>query len=84
MSFADQEDVLEIFEDLARHLFKEVRGVELPKLERMTWHEAMRRFGSDKPDCALAWSLSSLMDVKLKAFYESSPYSTRQNTLVVS
>ena len=63
MSFADQEDVLNIFEDLARHLFKEVRGVELPKLERMTWHEAMRRFGSDKPDLRFGMEFVELMDV---------------------
>ncbi len=51
MSFVDQEDVIDLFEDMARHLFKEVRGVDLPaKLQQMTWHEAMRRFGSDKPD----------------------------------
>ena len=50
MSFVDQDDVLELFERMARHLFKEIRGVELPPLERMTWQEAMRRFGSDKPD----------------------------------
>ena len=63
MSFADQEDVLNIFEDLARHLFKEVRGVELPPLERMTWHEAMRRFGSDKPDLRFGMEFVELMDV---------------------
>ena len=50
MSFVDQDDVLELFERMARHLFKEIRGVELPPLERMTWQEAMKRFGSDKPD----------------------------------
>ena len=51
MSFVDQDDVINIFEDMARHLFKEIRGVELPeKLEQMTWQEAMKRFGSDKPD----------------------------------
>lgn len=50
MSFVDQDDVLELFEGMARHLFKEIRGVELPPLERMTWQEAMKRFGSDKPD----------------------------------
>lgn len=51
MSYVDQDDVIDIFESMARMLFKEVRGVELPeKLEQMTWHEAMRRFGSDKPD----------------------------------
>ena len=63
MSFADQEDVLEIFEGLARHLFKEVRGVELPPLQRMTWHEAMRRFGSDKPDLRFGMEFVELMDV---------------------
>lgn len=50
MSFVDQDDVIDLFEDMARHLFKEIRGVELPKLQQMTWVEAMRRFGSDKPD----------------------------------
>lgn len=50
MSFVNQDDVLELFERMARHLFKEIRGVELPPLERMTWQEAMKRFGSDKPD----------------------------------
>ena len=51
MSFVDQEDVISIFEDMCRMLFKEVRGVDLPaKLQQLTWHEAMKRFGSDKPD----------------------------------
>lgn len=50
MSFVDQDDVIDLFEDMARHLFKEIRGVELPKLQQMTWVEAMKRFGSDKPD----------------------------------
>ena len=50
MSFVDQDDVINLFEEMARHLFKEIRGVELPKLEQMTWHDAMRRYGSDKPD----------------------------------
>ena len=51
MSFVDQEDVIEVFEGLARHLFKKVRNVDLPeKLEQMTWHDAMRLYGSDKPD----------------------------------
>ncbi len=50
MSFVDQDDVIDLFEEMARVLFREVRGVELPKLEQMKWHDAMRRFGSDKPD----------------------------------
>ena len=64
MSFVDQEDVISLFEDMARHLFKEVRGVELPaKLHQMTWNEAMRRFGSDKPDLRFGMEFVELMDV---------------------
>ena len=64
MSFVDQEDVINLFEDMARTLFKEVRGVELPaKLQQMTWHEAMRRFGSDKPDLRFGMEFVELMDV---------------------
>ena len=64
MSFVDQDDVINLFEDMARHLFKEVRGVELPaKLQQMTWAEAMRRFGSDKPDLRFGMEFIELMDV---------------------
>lgn len=64
MSFVDQDDVINLFEDMARHLFKEVRGVELPaKLRQMTWHEAMKRFGSDKPDLRFGMEFVELMDV---------------------
>ena len=62
MSFVDQEDVLEIFEDMARHLFKEIRGVELPPLQRMTWQEAMRLYGSDKPDLRFGMTFVELAD----------------------
>ncbi len=64
MSFVDQDDVINLFEDMARHLFREVLGVELPaKLQQMTWHEAMRRFGSDKPDLRFGMEFVELMDV---------------------
>ncbi|MBP7359792.1 aspartate--tRNA ligase [Xylanibacter oryzae] len=64
MSFVDQDDVLNLFEDMARHLFKEIRGVDLPaKLQQMTWHEAMRRFGSDKPDLRFGMEFVELMDI---------------------
>ena len=67
MSFVDQEDVIEVFEGLARHLFKEVRGVELPaKLQQMTWHDAMRLYGSDKPDLRFGMTFVELMDVMKK------------------
>ena len=64
MSFVDQDDVIEIFEEMARHLFREVRGVELPaKLRQMTWHEAMAKYGSDKPDLRFGMEFVEFMDV---------------------
>lgn len=62
MSFVDQEDVISLFEEMARVLFREIRGVELPKLQQMPWHEAMRRFGSDKPDLRFGMEFVELMD----------------------
>ncbi|MBR5728728.1 MAG: aspartate--tRNA ligase [Prevotella sp.] len=70
MSFVDQDDVIDLFEDMARHLFKEVRGVELPaKLTQMSWHEAMRRFGSDKPDLRFGMEFVELMDTLKKGTF---------------
>jgi aspartyl-tRNA synthetase, bacterial type len=64
MSFVDQEDVIEVFEGLARHLFKKVRNVDLPeKLEQMTWHDAMRLYGSDKPDRRFGMTFVEVDDV---------------------
>ena len=62
MSFVDQEDVINLFEEMARHLFREIRGVELPKLEQMKWHDAMKRYGSDKPDLRFGMEFVELMD----------------------
>ena len=64
MSFVDQEDVIDVFEGLARHLFKQVRGVDLPeKLDQMTWHDAMRLYGSDKPDRRFGMTFVEVDDV---------------------
>lgn len=64
MSFVDQDDVIDLFEDMARHLFKELRGVELPaKLRQMPWHEAMKLYGSDKPDLRFGMEFVELADV---------------------
>ena len=64
MSFVDQEDVIQMFEEMARHLFKEVRGVTLPaKLRQMTWQEAMEKYGSDKPDLRFGMEFHELKDV---------------------
>ncbi|WP_314959247.1 aspartate--tRNA ligase [Hoylesella nanceiensis] len=64
MSFVDQEDVLEVFESMTRYLFKEVLNVELPaKLRQMTWHEAMSKYGSDKPDLRFGMEFVELHDL---------------------
>ncbi|HOG35978.1 MAG TPA: aspartate--tRNA ligase [Paludibacteraceae bacterium] len=67
MSFVEQEDVLQMFEGMSRHLFKTIKGIDLPKLPRMTWHDAMKYYGSDKPDTRFEMKFVELMDI-LKGF----------------
>lgn len=62
MSFVDQEDVLETFEGLSKHLFKEVKGLTFDSFPRITWHDAMRRYGSDKPDIRFGMEFVELND----------------------
>ena len=63
MSFVEQEDVLNMFEGLAKHLFKELKGLEFGDFPRMTWHDAMRLYGSDKPDIRFGMQFVELNDV---------------------
>lgn len=64
MSFVDQDDVIEIQEGFLKKLFKEVMGVDIKlPLPRMTWDEAMERYGSDKPDTRFGFELKKLNDV---------------------
>ena len=63
MSFVEQEDILEMFEGMSRHLFKVIKGIDLPKLSRMTWADAMKYYGSDKPDTRFGMLFVELMDV---------------------
>ena len=64
MSFVRQEDILALFEEMTKHLFREVRGYDLGEAPflRLSWHEAMRRFGSDKPDMRFGMEFVELMD----------------------
>lgn len=69
MSFVQQEDVLNMFEGLIRHLFKTVKGIDLAEVSRMTWADAMKYYGSDKPDTRFGMQFSELNDlVKNKGF----------------
>ena len=64
MSFVEQEDVLNIFEGMVKHLFKVIRGVEIKEpFLRMSWHDAMKYYGSDKPDLRFGMKFVELMDV---------------------
>jgi aspartyl-tRNA synthetase len=68
MSFVEQEDVITLFEGMAKHLFKTIRGIELNEpFLRMTWQDAMKYYGSDKPDLRFGMKFVELMDV-LKGF----------------
>ena len=64
MSFVEQEDVLNMFEGMAKHLFKVIRGVEFKEsFMRMTWQDAMKQYGSDKPDLRFGMKFVELMDI---------------------
>ncbi|RKE52545.1 aspartate--tRNA ligase [Sphingobacterium detergens] len=69
MSFVEQEDVLNIFEGLAKHIFKTIKGIDLGAVPRMTYADAMRLYGSDKPDIRFGMQFVELNDVaKEKGF----------------
>lgn len=69
MSFVEQDDVLNMFEGLVKHLFKEVKGIEFEQFPRITWHDAMKYYGSDKPDIRFGMRFVELTDlVKGKNF----------------
>ena len=71
MSFIEQEDILNMFEGLTRHLLKEIKGVELEKFPRMTYDDAMKNYGSDKPDIRFEMTFNEMNEV------------TQQNNFVV-
>ena len=64
MSFIEQNDVIELFEGMAKHLFKEIRGIEITEpFIRMPWADAMKYYGSDKPDIRFDMRFVELMDI---------------------
>lgn len=77
MSFVEQEDVLNTFEGLTRHLLREIKGVEVDAFPRMPWSVAMEKYGSDKPDIRFDMFLHEMTDrLKGKGFqvFEIAPY----------
>ena len=63
MSFVEQEDVLQLFEGMSKHLFKSILNVELDDFPRMTWADAMKYYGSDKPDTRFDMTFVELHDL---------------------
>jgi aspartyl-tRNA synthetase len=69
MAFVEQEDILNTFEGLARHLFKEIKGIDVAEFPRMTYADAMKNYGIDKPDLRFEMKFVELNDVaKNKGF----------------
>ena len=70
MSFVEQEDILNTFEDMVKHIFREIKGIEFPEaFPRMSWEDAMEHYGNDKPDIRFEMRLTTLNDtVKEKGF----------------
>lgn len=63
MSFVNQEDILNIFEGLLKHIFKEIKGIDIDPIERITYADAMKFYGSDKPDARFGMRFVELNDV---------------------
>ena len=63
MSFVDQEDILATFEGLTKHLLKEIKGVEIDSFPRITYDDAMRLYGNDKPDIRFGMTFGELNDL---------------------
>ncbi|WP_103069809.1 aspartate--tRNA ligase [Aquimarina sediminis] len=63
MAFVEQEDILNIFEGLTRHLIKEIKGIEIKDFPRMTYAEAMQTYGNDKPDIRFGMKFGELNNV---------------------
>ncbi len=69
MSFVDREDVMKVAEELMRHVWKKMKGVDIGEVPIMTYTEAMNRFGCDKPDLRIVWELKDLTEkLRLSSF----------------
>ena len=75
MSFANDEDVMQTVEEMIKYVVKTVKGTELDKFPRLTWHEAMEKYGSDKPDTRFEMYLNDITDIlkdsNMRVFSES-------------
>ena len=70
MSFVEEEDVWGVVEGMMGQIFKEIKGIELPKFERLTYNECMERFGSDKPDTRFELEIQDITEVFKNTTFE--------------
>lgn len=63
MSFVSQEDILQVFESLTKHLFKKIKGIDIPDFPRITYADAMKYYGSDKPDTRFEMKFVEIKDL---------------------
>jgi len=69
MSFVEQNDILNMFEGLVRYLYREVKGIDLPVFPRMSYAEAMKLYGSDKPDTRFGMTLTELKELTTGKYF---------------
>ena len=77
MAFVEQEDVLNTFEGLTKHLFKTLKGIDVPDFPRMSYADAMKYYGSDKPDIRFEMKLVEIKDLTIDrdfVVFDSAPY----------
>lgn len=77
MSFVEREDILNIFEGMTKHLFKELRGIDITDFPRITWQDAMEQYGCDKPDTRFGMKFVDLTKIAVNkdfAVFNSSEY----------
>jgi aspartyl-tRNA synthetase len=70
MSFIDVEDILDLNERMLRHIWKEIKGIDVPKLQRMSYFEAMDRYGSDKPDTRFGMEITDLSEQAMNSGFK--------------
>lgn len=70
MSFVEEEDVWNVVEGMMGEIFKEIKGVELPKFPRLTYNECMERFGSDKPDTRFELEIQDITEIFKNTTFE--------------
>ncbi len=70
MSFAKEEDIWDIVENLMKEIFKEIKGITLPKFEKLTYDECIDRFGSDKPDTRFDMEIKDITDIFSNTSFE--------------